>query len=195
MELVLYTQSDSLETYLRANLQSNFSRRDRLPEKVSADALHLLHISSITPDSLNWVRQAASQGGIIAICADRPDLREMLACVQAGAKAYANSYMQAGLYQQMTGLLQSGQSWFPPQMLEQTFTLAQAALNVKGSAAGLDQLTERENEVARAVAEGMSNKQIADHCDISERTVKAHLTNIFKKLDIKDRVALVLRVK
>jgi DNA-binding CsgD family transcriptional regulator len=42
------------------------------------------------------------------------------------------------------------------------------------------------------VAEGKNNKLIADQCNISERTVKSHLTHIFKKLDIKDRVSLVV---
>jgi DNA-binding NarL/FixJ family response regulator len=131
----------------------------------------------------------------IAVCSDLPDVSEMLSCVQAGCKAYCNSYMQTGLYQQMLHQITEGQSWFPPQMLEQTFSLARAALGLQQAPAALGELTERENEVARAVADGLSNKQIADRCDISERTVKAHLTNIFKKLDIKDRVALVLHFK
>lgn len=56
----------------------------------------------------------------------------------------------------------------------------------------LDDLSERELNVALHVARGLSNKQIALEMDITERTVKAHLTSIFKKTNTKDRLALAL---
>jgi hypothetical protein len=46
-----------------------------------------------------------------------------------------------------------------------------------------------------AVGEGKSNRQIADLYDISEPTVKGHLTSIFKTLELNDRVDLVLYLK
>lgn len=48
-------------------------------------------------------------------------------------------------------------------------------------------LTKREIEVLIQVASGMFNKEIADKLDISERTVKNHISNIFKKLEVSDR--------
>ena len=48
-------------------------------------------------------------------------------------------------------------------------------------------LTKREIEVLVQVASGMFNKEIADKLDISERTVKNHISNIFKKLEVSDR--------
>lgn len=55
-----------------------------------------------------------------------------------------------------------------------------------------DELTERELDVLRLVAEGMANKQIARKLGISERTVKAHLTSIFQRLGVSDRVQAAL---
>ena len=98
-------------------------------------------------------------------------------------------------FNQMIQLLDNGQSWFPPQMLEQTFKLAHQTVNLSRQHSSLESLTAREKEIAMAVAEGNSNKQIAGKFAISERTVKTHLTNIFKKLELKDRVALVLHLK
>jgi DNA-binding NarL/FixJ family response regulator len=46
-----------------------------------------------------------------------------------------------------------------------------------------------------AVGEGKNNRQIADLYDISEPTVKGHLTSIFKTLELNDRVDLVLYLK
>lgn len=48
-------------------------------------------------------------------------------------------------------------------------------------------LTNRETEVLKLIAEGMINKEIAKNLYISEKTVKNHISNIFKKLDVNDR--------
>lgn len=58
----------------------------------------------------------------------------------------------------------------------------------------LDQLTRREYEIAVRVANGESNKQIAYSLKITERTVKAHLTSVFDKLGVADRLNVALIV-
>jgi DNA-binding NarL/FixJ family response regulator len=58
----------------------------------------------------------------------------------------------------------------------------------------LNKLSSREQEIASLVKEGLSNKEIAKHSNITERTVKAHLSSIYEKLHIKDRVALVIKL-
>jgi RNA polymerase sigma factor (sigma-70 family) len=98
-------------------------------------------------------------------------------------------------YRQMIDLVANGQSWFPPQLLEQTFDLARQAARKQPAAEALQSLTRREREIALAVGDGKSNRQIAELFEISEPTVKTHLTNIFRKLDLKDRVGLVLLLK
>jgi DNA-binding NarL/FixJ family response regulator len=59
----------------------------------------------------------------------------------------------------------------------------------------MDHLSEREREVAHMVVRGDSNKKIGSALDISERTVKAHLTSIFKKLHVTDRLHLAVLLK
>jgi DNA-binding NarL/FixJ family response regulator len=54
------------------------------------------------------------------------------------------------------------------------------------------QLSAREEEVLRLVAGGLANKQIARKLEITERTVKAHLTNIFGRLGVTDRTQAAL---
>ena len=54
------------------------------------------------------------------------------------------------------------------------------------------QLTAREREVVDLVGEGLKNKQIADRLYISETTVRHHLTSILKKLNVKDRLELLI---
>lgn len=53
-------------------------------------------------------------------------------------------------------------------------------------------LTEREMEVLQCLVEGMSNKEIADRLFISDKTVKIHVSKIFKKFDVKSRSQVVI---
>jgi two-component system, NarL family, nitrate/nitrite response regulator NarL len=59
---------------------------------------------------------------------------------------------------------------------------------------GMAVLTKREREISQMVAEGLSNKVIARRLDITDRTVKAHLTVVFQKLHVHDRLQLALYV-
>lgn len=60
----------------------------------------------------------------------------------------------------------------------------------------IDELTKRELEVLIEVANGKLNKEIANELKISERTVKNHISNIFKKIDVSDRTqAAVFAIK
>ena len=56
---------------------------------------------------------------------------------------------------------------------------------------GIKELSQREIEILQAVSEGKSNKEIAEKLFISEKTVKAHLRSIFRKIDVGDRTQAV----
>ena len=69
-------------------------------------------------------------------------------------------------------------------------------LNVRLAERDLKELTRREIEVLKMIAAGSSNKEIASVLNISERTVKNHISNIFKKIDVSDRTqAAVFAIK
>ncbi|MBO1256940.1 helix-turn-helix transcriptional regulator [Alteromonas sp. 5E99-2] len=55
----------------------------------------------------------------------------------------------------------------------------------------LDLLSKRELQVAQKIIEGLPNKSIANQLFISERTVKFHCANIYRKLEIRNRAALM----
>jgi DNA-binding NarL/FixJ family response regulator len=60
---------------------------------------------------------------------------------------------------------------------------------LKDTAKGTGPLTQREVQVLKLVASGMTNREIADKLFISEKTVARHLSNIFTKLDLSSRTA------
>lgn len=73
---------------------------------------------------------------------------------------------------------------------------ADAAANHTGSAGAggtVEPLTPRETQIARLVADGLVNKEIATKLSISEWTVSTHMRRIFAKLGVETRAAMVLR--
>lgn len=53
-------------------------------------------------------------------------------------------------------------------------------------------LSNREAEVAELVTQGLSNKEVASRLFVTEKTVKFHLTNIYKKMNVKSRAQLIV---
>jgi DNA-binding NarL/FixJ family response regulator len=66
------------------------------------------------------------------------------------------------------------------------------AVDPSATLAGFDDLTERELDVMRLVAKGMSNAEIAEALYLGEATVKTHVGRILAKLDLRDRVQVVV---
>lgn len=197
MPCTVYTRSTSFRQFLRQHLEVplEFASGIQAPGDDSGH-VYLLHLSSLEQDCYHWLQRHASGKNIaVAVCSNLPDVGGMLECVRLGARAYCNSYMAALHYQQMLEMLANGQSWFPPALLDETFRLAQQAVQPRREPPSIESLTPRENQVAGYVSEGLSNRKIAELLEISEPTVKSHLTRIFKKLKLKDRVALVLLLK
>jgi DNA-binding NarL/FixJ family response regulator len=67
-----------------------------------------------------------------------------------------------------------------------------AQIRTPAAPAGLDELTTREHEVFRLMADGLSNAEIGHELYISETTVKTHVTRVLQKLDLRDRVQAVV---
>lgn len=195
MSLIVYTKSSSFENHINNVIETGVSFRHKLSPAIPGKGdVFIIHGASFKRELDKWLSTSCKKGAVIAIAADEPELASLLEFTKTGVHGYFNSYMGVANYAQMARLLANGQSWFPPTLLKQVFELARSVIKPVTGADPLDALTKREKQIALAVAEGQSNKIVAKNCDITERTVKAHLTQIYKKLQVKDRVALVIHL-
>jgi DNA-binding NarL/FixJ family response regulator len=112
-----------------------------------------------------------------------------------GAKGYLLKAAPSTELARAIRAVHAGQAWVERsvmgQLLEELPRFAQEErVKRRGRAGRL--LSRREAEIARLVAEGLSNKEIADRLSVSEKTVKSHLVSIFRKLRIRHRLELAL---
>jgi DNA-binding NarL/FixJ family response regulator len=86
-----------------------------------------------------------------------------------------------------------GQIWANNQQLKFVLeAVVQAPSPWRACADGLNQLTKREEDLVRLVADGLGNREIAKKLNLSEHTIKNYMFRIFDKLGISNRVELVL---
>lgn len=159
-----------------------------------------------------WIRLAADQpvgeqvaearkrlGPVpIIVLSDTPSDQEALAAFSAAARAYCNSHATPEVLLQVASVVEQGGLWIGESLMQR---LVQATAGISPPSSQSAQaapweakLTEREREVAKVVAAGASNKEVARQLGITERTVKAHLTTIMDKLGVRDRLQLALAV-
>lgn len=139
-----------------------------------------------------------SSGQPLVVLADDPDERVVLEALAAGAAGCCNSHAAPAVLRQVALVVANGGLWVGQSLLTRLVGATTRRLVQLGEARADDgwaaPLSAREAEVARLVGEGAANREIATRLDITERTVKAHLTAIFEKLGVRDRLQLSLRV-
>lgn len=197
MTISIFSQSESYKSYLKQTLKQPvefFSDLDF--SKTVGVETYIVHASSFAEEEVSkCLKDNRYLIDHVVIAEDCPTVESMLSYTNMGIRGYCNGYMATSHYEQLSRLVNAGQSWYPPELLSQALTIAHGSLNKLNDDVALDELTSREKQIALGVAEGNSNKALARRYDITERTVKAHLTNIYKKLSVTDRLGLVIYIK
>jgi len=172
--------------------------RHLTPERVANMAQKGNHVWLMT-DSATWPQLTttlAQNGVIVVVMSLTPSEAEAMQALQAGAHGYLHALTPAELLQQAALVTANQGIWVPAELLGKVLGGVFTRLGGEESLAPdtLASLTERERAVALAVMEGRSNKEVARQLDITERTVKAHLGAIYRKLGVRDRMQLVLKM-
>ena len=104
--------------------------------------------------------------------------------IDAGALGYVPKSASPKTIMLALGLVLQGEIYLPKLLLSPTAAVQAGAAP---RAPGLAQLTERQLEILQMLASGLPNKVIANRLGVSDKTVKAHVTAIFKALDVVNR--------
>jgi DNA-binding NarL/FixJ family response regulator len=130
----------------------------------------------------------------------RPDLRmvvtgsgiddeTILKAIACGAKGYVDEAAPTPDFAQAIYAVHHGSVWVPRRVMSM-FIERSGDLLSRSSQPGCSTLTSREKQVLQMLVEGRSNKEIGGPLGIEERTVKAHVAKLMRKVGVKNRIAL-----
>lgn len=91
------------------------------------------------------------------------------------------------LFLKALSVIRAGQVWIDNTKLKALLNYAESSARAKNT----DKISRKEQEVIILVSQGFKNKEIADQLNISEQTVKAHISHIFRKVKVTNRSQLV----
>jgi DNA-binding NarL/FixJ family response regulator len=158
--------------------------------------LDLPHLGGM--EGVRGLRALQPATKIVAL-SGQPDEKEGLAALKMGALGYCDRAIAPALLRKALEAVQNGEVWvgrkLTSHLLEELSALNEA-LGERASPGDIDRrlegLTPRERAIVAELGAGASNKEIAQKFAVTERTVKAHLTAVFRKLGISGRLQVAV---
>ena len=117
---------------------------------------------------------------------------DVLSALKMGARAYVLKGVPGRELLRILRQVHEGDVYVTPTLAASLLMDMSSPPREAEPASPLDELTDREREVLELVAEGHSNKEVARHLYLSEKTIKHHMTNILSKLQVRNRVEAAL---
>jgi len=133
--------------------------------------------------ALDDIRQLATRTKVVVLTASE-SLENAITAMRLGARGVVQKRFAVQTLMEAIRTVAGGSVWMPPTL--------QAEVAAQWGASNSKQLTSREADIVRLVATGLRNAEIAQRLSITEATVKTHLSNIFEKLELRDRVELTV---
>jgi DNA-binding NarL/FixJ family response regulator len=144
-------------------------------------------------DVITDLREISDQIRVIVLTAARDELLHQQA-VSRGALGVVNKENAQDVITSAIRSVAAGEAWLEPKLTANLLAQFTGSQKKKENpeAAKIASLSKRELEVVSLIGEGLKSREIAERLFISEITVRHHLTSIFSKLDVSDRVELIL---
>jgi DNA-binding NarL/FixJ family response regulator len=154
----------------------------------------LLDINMPNMNGIQTLEKLRSMGRAdkVLILTIHNEIEYLIRAIDIGVNGYVLKDSDSDVLKKAIFTVFDGETYIEPSLIP----LMKEKLEVSSSPREDDDLTKREVEILKLLAEGLFNKEIAIKLDISEKTVKNHISNIFKKIKVNDRTqAAVYAIK
>ena len=117
----------------------------------------------------------------------------IMALLEAGAAGYLLKNVSGSNLVNAIRAVHAGEAVLHPTIAQKVFSRFGASGQESSEPVQSIELSERETEILKMAAQGLSNQEVADKLFLSRRTIQAHLANIFRKMDVGSRTEAVLQ--
>jgi len=195
MKIFLYSDDINLESYWQDILDSQCSTMDEFEALFELhDTLVIINYTAFEQGHEQSIRKLKQQGNSLLVLHRTPDIQTAKKLLSYGADGYGNALMKGHFILSAIETIKEGMIWLHPEFTS-ALILEIPVTNSYQNENLLSMLSEREKEVVLLLKEGYTYKNIAEELSITPRTVKAHASSSYAKLNVKDRLALALLLK
>ena len=169
------------------------------------EAVIFLDYMNLSDDKKHdWLTKCVATGRRVFVLNSIPSESEALNAIRSGAVGYGHTLAVAGRLREMALVVNHGGLWVGNKLMKRVMMALGQPIHQQNHSQNdnvkptdlvrtlSSELTQRELAVANLVARGQTNAEISVALDIKERTVKAHITSAFEKLNVRNRVELAL---
>ena len=142
-------------------------------------------------DATREIVKTSPHVGVIVVSMLEDD-DSVFAAMRAGARGYVLKGADQEQMMRTIHAVAAGEALFGPGIAER---LMGFFTNLEPDPKTFPELTDREHEVLELIAQGHNNAEIASQLDISQKTVRNHVSNIFNKLQVVDRAQAIIRAR
>ena len=167
----------------------NFLKNNNLPDVLLLD-INMPEMNGL--EVLQYIRKNKINIKVMILTVHN-EIEYLLKAVDLDIDGYILKDSESEVLKNAIFTVYNGENYIQPELIPM---LNSRMINRDSDKEKIKTLTKREIEVLKAIAAGLLNKEIATNLGISERTVKNHISNIFKKIDVADRTqAAVFAIK
>lgn len=180
------------DCYQLTELTSLDDLASETPPQVDVVICHQDLLDGRQADVIREIRSRCPGCRVLAYGPSQP-MAIQIAALRLGARGYFDQALSFDRLHEAIQLIMHGEVWVERHVISGLIDeISQPPQIGADQKSALAQLSPKEVEVAKRVSHGATNKMIARDMQITERTVKAHLTTIFHKLDLNDRLSLAI---
>jgi DNA-binding NarL/FixJ family response regulator len=137
--------------------------------------------------ALTRIMQMAAPPRVAMLTASEED-GDLMQAIKLGALGYILKGVGAGELVEVVRELHAGRSYVSPGLAGQLLVAMRRRNAVAAEPNPLDELSRREEDILKLVAQGKSNREVGEALDLQEKTVKHYMTSILQKLQVRNRV-------
>lgn len=201
MTIFLYSKSNFIADELKKEpefiksliIKSSFPDLQNNLEKETNKSIVIHHISDFLDDAQNISLLIKNNPKLSFIgLSNNPDTLEGCRLLKIGYKSYLHALSNIDILKSAITSVLNGNIYVYPKLME--FLISNVPIENENNES-LNTLTSKELDILKLVSKGFSNKKIGLELDIAEITVKKHISSLFKKLQVEDRLSLALILK